>query len=790
MEYKIFRQRARQNDNDELARAITKQFDISLLSAKLLVRRGIASLGEAEEFLHPKLENLYNPNLFEDMEIAADRIHEAQERGEKVTVYADYDCDGVCAAAIMYKALVKLGINASVYLPDRFSDGYGMNPDAVARICEDGTTLIITVDCGITNRAEIAQAAELSVDTILTDHHTPPDILPSAYAIINPKRSDEYYPFKQLCGAGIALKLALALGVLELNEIKELILLAGIATIADLVPLVGENRTLASLAVSYIREHRSVGIAALIKQAGLDERKLSGSAISFQLAPRINASGRLDTADTALSLLLCNSASEAAKIAKALDEANLKRKKIEEELCAEAVEKLDSEQLLNKQSVLFIALENANEGVIGIAAGRLAERYNRPCIIAAEKDGILKASARSIAGFDLYDALNSASELYLRFGGHAQAAGFTIAVENFHELAERVNRYAAEKSILSLRYKRCFYDITAVPSQLTDKSVRESEQFAPFGIGNPKSIFLLENVHLSNITAIGGGRHLRANVVEKSASYPAVGFSMGELAGELDDRTPYDILCSASINDFRNRSVVQLEIKNITPSVVVPAQYEQSLYRYFYANLISPRRELPEGLRSERHTEDALREHQNTLYLVFGRDALSRTLKFAREITVPANISFSEMADYAPESINVLVNPINLPDTPKKLVALDLPRYFGYNEALFNGRNIEFVASEVYKPEIQITREYVVFIYKRLKLIDSLGNELSAFIALLNTQSEVSITYFTLRCSLDIMAEMGIITYRIDGGKLFITFEKISGQRDINSSPIMIKLNE
>ncbi len=791
MEYKIFKQRSQACDNEEFAKIIVEQFKISMLTASLLVKKGFTSLGQIEEYLFPKQEHLHNPLFFRDMQKAVDRIKQAKEKKEKIVIYGDYDCDGVCASVILYKALTAFGCLVETFLPDRFSDGYGMNMASLSKIIDNGANLIITVDNGITASAEIQYAQDRHVDVILSDHHTCPDVIPNAYAVIDPKMKDETYPYHELCGAAVSLKIATALCTDDL-DFCELIIFAAIATVADLVPLTGENRTIVSLGLKYIKENRNIGLKYLIETSSLKSSNINSGNISFQIAPRINAVGRLYCPNLAFELFVTHDEARAIELAKKLNEANNERKIIEQYIVEKSEQIILDKALLNKQSVLFIRLEDENEGVIGIAAGKLCEKYNRPVIVACTKDHIVKASARSIASFDIYEALAQGNEYYIKFGGHSQAAGFSIDEKYFDRLAEIVNQYAENLNIKALFYKRCYYDIEAVSSLITEKAVREVELFAPFGIKNPHPVYKLENINLRNLTKIGSTKeHLRCNVLHKACNFEAVGFSMGHIADTNHvEEERYDLLFTPSINTYKQKNTIQLEIKDIDFHSDFSQDYYVSLYNHFMYNFNSAETYHPLELNNIT-PEAAFEAYSDSIFITYGKDALARANRYASFKLIEAVMHYGTMNEFKTEKMNILINPVtkDLQYISNPVIVLDKPCFFDYEKRLYDKfENATFLKTARYVPDVLIDRDFIAFIYKKLKILNALGQNFSDFINYINNDSERDVNYFNLRISLDIMSEMGILEYEIISGKLYIEFKKISGQKDINQSEIMLKL--
>ena len=670
-----------------------------------------------------------------------------------------------------------------------------MNELSVRAVHDSGTKLIITVDNGITAASEIGLASRLGMDVILTDHHSCPDELPDCYAIINPHNPSENYPFEDLCGAGVALKLAMALDILDEDETKKMIILAGVASIADLVTLSGENRVLSSLALKYISRDMHPGISALAKKAGCDIKQMKSHEISFQIAPRINAAGRLYSAEIALDLLLSEDKYTLEDLSEELDEINNERKDIESAIHNMVSDYVENNDLINRQTVLFVRLEDENEGVIGIAAGKAAQKYNMPVVIGCEKDGIIKASARSVAGFDIYDALRQGNDLYIKFGGHSQAAGFSIDADKFDILAKVVNDYTDTLDKKRFLFKRCYYDLEAAPSQLTTKAIKETEMFSPFGIANPKPVYKLEKARFSNLFPMGKDKnHFRCMVISENFSLPAVMFNAESVMGELRSDEYYDILFTAGIDTYRKNGSIQLEIKDIIPHTPCPEEYYRSLYDHFCRNFANrDGYEIPEERYLPVTVEGALEECDDTVFIVYGKDTLIRCLSYAEYIGKNIVVRYGKMNSYRLQAINVLVCPVGEDINyikGKRIVVLDTPCYFALEKNFYDREgDIFFIRTSKYTEDINFSREYVLFIYKHLKALSGIGGDIYKFISLLNMKAVFRINYFSLLLSLDIIRQMEIIDYYVEGNVLDVTFLKITSQKDINLTPIMIELS-
>ena len=498
-------------------------------------------------------------------------------------------------------------------------------------------------------------------------------------------------------------------------------------------------------------------------------------------------------ASIAFELFTTDDETKAKALAENLNETNEERKAIEESIINLAVKYLEDNDLLSKEKVLFIPLSNAHEGVIGIAAGKVCEEYNRPAIVGSVKDGMITASCRSIPGFNIYTALCAANDLFVKFGGHSQAAGFTVKEENFDELVSIVNQQAEVMNIDNLLIKHSYYDVEAVPAYVTKAAVSQMEAFAPYGLKNPKPVFKFEGVSIRSISYIGAsGNHVRCSITTSSASFSAVGFSMAALFRDVDPALKYDVLFTPSINTFRGANNLQLEIKDLQPHIDVPDKYYKSLYDHFYVNNnvaidFKPKNEQFLSL----NMEGAVEKYSDSLFIIYGKDMLIRMFRYCAYKKFKLCVSYGSELLTKDGYVNVLVNPCmsKLPEIVHSVIVLDPPCFCGYESRFYEKKdNVLFLKSEAYLPSVFIDREYIAFIYKKLPALKNLENSLSKYIDFLNSQSVLQVNYFLLRICLDILSELGIIDYEIQTDKLFIEFEPISGLKDINMSSVMQKL--
>ena len=496
------------------------------LLAGILTARGITDPAEALTLLAGE-EDLSDPFLLTDMQKACERIWQAIDNGETIVVFGDYDVDGVTATALLYQHLKGMGATVKCMLPSREGDGYGLSRNAIQSIHDKGYQLIVTVDNGISAVEEAEFAAELGIDLIITDHHLPPETLPKAVAVVDPRRLDDTSPFKGLCGAGVAFKLCAALDGCPPEEMLDYCGdLAAVGTVADVMPLTGENRTLVKSGLRQLQNTDRPGLEALLEEVGLAGRPITAENISYAIAPRINAAGRMDSAVTALQLVLCEDPDRAEELAHKLNEINVKRQETELEIFKAAQVLLEQEPERLEDRVMLLWGRDWHPGVIGIVASRLVERTGRPVIVVTvDEHGECKGSGRSVPGFNLHACIGSCADLLIRYGGHAMAAGLSVREENLPELRRRLNEWAArECPVLHTAPLEC--DLPIHLDRVTVDSVRRIDALAPFGAENPTPVFLLQSAVVDGVYPVSEGRHSRLRLRQGNASVYAVWFGM------------------------------------------------------------------------------------------------------------------------------------------------------------------------------------------------------------------------------------------------------------------------
>ena len=554
-----------QTDENEVEK-IKSDNNISELLAKVLVNRGFKEKKEIDKFLYPKIEDLNNPFLLNDMNIAVERILQSKERGEKVTVYGDYDVDGITSIAVLVKFFRELGIDIEYYLPSRLEEGYGLNNDALLKIKNNGTDLLITVDCGISAYNEVEYAKSLGMEVIVTDHHECPEKMPDTIAVIDPKRPDNTYPFNALAGVGVTFKLieaiSLKLGLDRKKYLKYLDIVC-LGTVADIVPLVNENRVIVKYGLMLVKETKNVGLRALIKMSGYN--KIDSSLISFGLAPRINACGRMGKADLALELLLTNDIAEAENIALELNNINKERQEVEKRIMEDAI-KIIEEGKLYEDDVIVVGKEGWHHGVIGIVASKITEMYYKPSILVCFEDGVGKGSGRSIEGFDLHKALNYCMDDLIRFGGHEMAIGLTINQDSFEKFRKDINEYA--KNVIEKdKIPTIKVDSEINADMISLEKLSELEILEPYGEANQMPIFVYKNIRVEGIRLLSNDRHLKLMLKDGSSIFDAIAFNMGDRQYSFKVGDKIDVLHYLDINRFNNLEKVQLNIKDIKRSL-------------------------------------------------------------------------------------------------------------------------------------------------------------------------------------------------------------------------------
>ena len=560
------------DNQNNAARDLGEKIGISPILSSLLIRRGITTESAAKRFFRPQLADLINPFLMKDMDAAVDRLNDAMGHKERILVYGDYDVDGCTAVALVYKFLRQFYSNIDYYIPNRYDEGYGVSKKGIDFAKDTGVKLIIILDCGIKAIEEITYAKEQGIDFIICDHHVPDEVLPPAVAILNPKRQDDTYPFKNLCGCGVGFKFMQAFAKnnnIPFSRLVPLLDFCAVSIAADLVPVEGENRILAFHGLKQLNQNPSLGLKAIIDICGLNGRELSMSDIIFKIGPRINASGRMENGKKSVDLLVEREYSLALHQARHIDEYNEQRKDVDRQMTEEAnqiVARLESQK---HQSSIVLYDEHWKKGVIGIVASRLTEIYFRPTVVLTRDENLATGSARSVAGFDVYAAIKSCRDLLLNFGGHTYAAGLTMKWADVKEFRKRFQVFVEDH--IEPEQREAILDIDAIIDfkDITKKLYSDLKRFAPFGPGNPKPIFCTLDVYDYGTSKVVGREqeHIKLELVDSKSNNVMNGIAFGQSASAryIKSKRSFDIAYTIEDNVFK-RGAVQLQIEDIRPT--------------------------------------------------------------------------------------------------------------------------------------------------------------------------------------------------------------------------------
>ncbi len=558
-----------QTEDENAVSALQKELGVPETIARLLAIRGISTFELAKLFFRPNLKNIHDPFLMKDMELAANRLAHAIRESEKIVVYGDYDVDGTTATSIMFTFLKEFGCKVEFYIPHRFKEGYGISEDGIKYAVEQKAGLIVSVDCGITAIDEAQFARQEGVDMIICDHHTAGDAIPDALAVLDPKRPDCDYPFKGLSGAGVAFKLVTAtlrkLGLPEDHSFKFLDLLA-ISIASDIVPIVDENRILMREGLKMLNSNPRPGIKALMELINLVPGNIGTSQIVFSIGPRINAAGRLGDATAAVELLIADNSADARASALELEAINIRRRKIDSDTMDKALEQLDAKFDIDKNSSVVLHDPEWHLGVIGIVASRLVDKYCRPTIMLSTVDGMVKGSARSIKGFNIYNALKKCEDLLVQFGGHEYAAGLTLNEDQLETFRERFNKIVHDQMSMDDFEPELMIDSNLDLGQVDVRFWKLLRQFEPYGPNNMKPLFVSSGLRVIGTPTVVGNGHLKMKVAQNgSVTFEAIGFNMHEYLPAV--RTCKDGSLSMAYvleeNTWNNRTTIQIRIKDI-----------------------------------------------------------------------------------------------------------------------------------------------------------------------------------------------------------------------------------
>ncbi len=569
-------------DNETVAR-LSDELNINKHLSILLVQRGIQTIDEAKSFFRPSLKHLHSPFLMKDMDKAVDRIIKAIDRGEKIMVYGDYDVDGTTAVSLVYSFFKSFYRKVEFYIPDRYSEGYGISYKAIDFARKEGISLMITLDCGIKAVEKVAYAKEKGLDIVIGDHHRPGDKVPEAEAVLDPKQPDCEYPYKELSGCGVGFKLIQAIAIkMKMPEEKvfSCLDLVAISNAADIVPLTGENRTLTYFGLKYLNQDPRIGINSIFKSVGIRKREkpvngfiynreIAVNDIVFLLGPRINAAGRIESATDSVRLLISNNEEYADKLGAQINELNTTRRDLDSNITKEAIEMLKGLPVDPNKKTTVVYQEDWHKGVIGIVASRLIENYYRPTIVLTKSDGLITGSARSIKNFDIYDAIDDCSDILEHFGGHTYAAGLAFKPEHLEEFKQRFEAYANKHLTDKMLIPEVEIDDELFISDINFKFYSVLKQFAPFGPGNMSPTFVTKNVidtGYAKLVGKNGGNHLKFSVVHPDRTgnpVPAIAFNQGYHIDKMREGNPFSVCYHIDENTWQGNTTLQLRVKDI-----------------------------------------------------------------------------------------------------------------------------------------------------------------------------------------------------------------------------------
>ncbi len=770
---------------------ISKRAGISPLLAKLFLSRGINDINYILDFINPSLNSLNDPFLLKDMDKAVERILKSIEKKEKVLIYGDYDVDGTTATSILYNFIKTLDVCVDYFIPNRLEDGYGLSESSIGKVYAYSPNLIITADCGTTSMDEIRQLMDSEIDVIVTDHHECTEQLPNAYAVVNPCRPDCTYPFKELAGVGVAYKLITAL-CMKLNlgsRYNDYLDLVALGTVADVVPLIEENRILVKYGIDLIENTNNIGLKALADSCTLKDKRINSWTIGFVLGPRINAAGRTGDASRAVRLFTTMDEKEATDLVDVLNDANKYRQDTEAEILEQVINYVEKQIDLSTEKVIVVSGDGWHHGIIGIVASKITDRYYRPCILISCENGQGRGSGRSIEGFNLFTALSNQASLLEKFGGHELAAGLTIKKENISEFRKRINEYADGVLTPEDMIPKIKVDLPVSREDLTIQNIRDLDRLAPFGAGNPSPVFICETLKIQSARTVGEGKHLKLGVDCGGAVFDAIGFNMGGLSETLNTGDHIDAACSLEINTWNSVDRIQLNLKDVVKDIETRVGNE-----YFYT--------LDSSLESC-GLEDILGESQSAvLDLISGLNNISineiLSLEGANVILVNSLEAISELKDAFRNNPGAIKKPLKIcytcfngskKDLPVLLINPDpsIIDLSGFERVIFYGGWIcagylEKLLEKVDSNKVYVNiknnsiilnivaiipeRRDLVAIYQYIRA--NLGNEIKVdnlfdLAEKISESYKIDINYFKLKKGLEILEQVDILEKSMTG---------------------------
>ncbi len=804
--------------NDEAKiQEISQKFNISPMIAAVILNRGIHELEDIEKYIDKNITKFHDPLLMKDMDKAVSRIKEAISYNQKITVYGDYDVDGVTSTSILVDYLLKCGADVNYYIPDRIDEGYGINKNALEKLKQEGTELIITVDSGITAIEETNYATGLGLDIIITDHHECKEEIPNAYAVINPKQKGCQYPFKDFAGVGVTFKLIQALAGQEklmevMNDYCEIVCLG---TIADVVPLLGENRLIVYYGLNKMHDTHHLGLKALIKVSGISsEKKISTGFIGFGLAPRINAAGRVGSALRAVELFLTNDPKKADEIAYELNEENKNRQETEAQILEEALGMIEKDIDLSEQKVIVLSGANWNHGVIGIVASRITEKYYRPTILISIDGDEGKGSGRSISDFNLFKALSACNDDLVKFGGHEQAAGLTLGAEIIALFSKHLQSYAQETLCDDDLIPRIYIDYNINIENLSFETIRQLEVLEPFGMGNAGPIFSLQNVVISSLRTVGEGKHLKLTLEQDGKYIDAIGFNMGAYEQKFITQDVVDVAGSLGINTYKGKDSVQLIIRDIKmpEHKINEAKYYKTfdvsmrsdIINNVTVNIKNLDNEQKEFIDVIKESECEQNEQRKNLILVHTRFGAEHVIEEIKKNNISCKTALVHYNNVECSSdLDIVINPIleqlniqaydkvYIYDSPFTLENLtNIANHHSNVQLIFNTDRF-FWCDKTLKSIVPNRQDFVViYQYIKTRSVEGLySDDISLLVRRIKVSYNLPMNCAKLKSCLGIFEELGLLIYSINNDEIQIKLLDHKGKKvNIESSIGLAKI--
>lgn len=792
---------------------LAKRAGIPTLLARILLSRKIEDLSSVEKYLYPDINYMHDPYLMKDMVEAVKRIILAMRNNEKIVIFGDYDVDGITATSILYIFLTSLNICVDFYIPERLEEGYGITNQAIDQICKKGVDLIVSVDCGISSSEQVRYTRELGVDFVVTDHHECPDRIPADVPCVNPCRQDCMYPFRDLSGAGVALKLVQALcQYLELgNRYIDFLPLAALGTVADVVPLIGENRIIVQKGIEMMANTNNLGLKALMNICNINADTINSYHIGYLMGPRINAVGRLGSANMAVRLFTTNDFDEAMSIAQKMDGENLRRRDIEAQIFDEAMEQVERKNL-NRNRIIVVNGEGWHRGVIGIVASRLTEKYYRPSLVLCGEGDVSYGSGRSIIGVDLFSLLGKCCTLLQQFGGHELAAGLTLETTNIDKLNKMINEYALDIDEESFKPK-LIIDSIVDPDEINYDSVVELEKLSPFGTANNAPLFIMEQVGIDRAGCVGGGKHLKLQLSAGGRNFDAIGFNLGEVINSLSICKTVHIAFKPEINSWNGIDKVQLNIQDIKPGRLTDDNntYHYTLEKCIPSTYITKEPTIVQNINDDEISDIVGRHLRNTKRIFIFLNNHSSLYKIKsildkceQHIKKDYEICYTGFIGDVAKKINIIINPfINKLDKNIIDTAIIYGKWLDlkYRDSILDwltGRNV-YLCNNGHQGdednESLLDRSDLVAVYTYIRKVHhGQGEKINLFAVSQDIEHryDIDMNYFKVKKSLDIFEELSLLIQKPTGW-----FERdvalkdgISGKKELESSPLFIRLQQ